>query len=114
MTTQQGEPALIRRQPEPDFTQDPDEPAALRLIALPPIYTEDYRKEHRASAVTLAPCQTCGVAIITGQLATGALVTVEPQTCTYALLWASGETYPRLTPSRSYPAHQCRPTTRHG
>ena len=41
---------MNRRQPESDFTQDPDEPAALRLVALPPIYAEDHPKGTRPSA----------------------------------------------------------------
>ena len=103
---------MTRRETEHDYTQDPDEHESLRLIAMPPIYADDRPKGYRPSTVTLTPCQACGVAVITGKLNSGTLVLVEPQACTYALLWASGEPYPRLTPARGYPAHQCRPTTR--
>ena len=91
-----------------DFTQEPLESDL--VVSRTPIYSDEPgARPDKPSAVTLAPCKACGVPVITGMTDRGTLVTVEPQTCTYALLWTSGEPYPRLTPARGYPAHQCRP-----
>lgn len=90
-----------------DFTQEPHETDLLMHRA--PLYAEEPGlKPGKPSPVTLHPCTICGVPVITGMTDHGTLIPVEPQTITYALLWASGERYPRLKPGRGYPAHQCR------
>jgi hypothetical protein len=89
-----------------DFTQEPRESDLVMHRA--PIYTEEPGiKAGKPSSVTLAPCTTCGVPVITGITDHGEIIPVEPQTTTYALLWRSGERHPRLKPGRGYPAHQC-------
>ena len=90
-----------------DFTQEPHESDL--VVHRAPIYSEEPgARPGKPSAVTLTPCMACGVMVITGVTDSGALVPVEPQTVTYALLWTSGERHPRLKPGRGYPAHQCR------
>ena len=90
-----------------DFTQEPHESDL--LVHGAPIYTEEPGlKPGKPSSVTLAPCLTCGVPVITGMTDLGDLTPVEPQTITYVLRWLSREPRPRLAFSRGYPAHQCR------
>ena len=89
-----------------DFTQEPRESDLVTHRA--PIYAEEPGiKAGKPSSVTLASCLTCGVPVITGMTDHGELIPVEPQTITYALLWASGERHPRLKIGRGYPAHRC-------
>lgn len=91
-----------------DFTQEPRESDL--VVHRAPIYTEESgASPGKPSIVSLALCAACGVAVIMGRTALGDLVPVEPQTSTYSLLWVRGEPYPWLSPSRGYPAHQCRP-----
>ena len=70
-----------------DFTQEPHESDLVLHRA--PLYAEEPGiKPGKPSTVTLAPCTTCGVPVITGITDHGKLIPVEPQTITYALLWA--------------------------
>jgi hypothetical protein len=93
-----------------DFTQDPDLFESDLTFGRAPIYAEEAGARHdKASAITFQPCAACGVPVMTGVTARGALIPVEPQTMTYTLLWQPKEPRPRLTPGRGYPVHQCRP-----
>lgn len=91
------------------YTVDPDQFESDRTLGRTPIYQEEAGfRDGKRSAVTLQPCQHCGVPVICGVTDRGALVPVEPQTDTYALVWMGGEPRPRLTLGRGYPAHRCR------
>ena len=94
-----------------DFTQEPHESDLATHHA--PIYAEEPgARPGKPSSVTLAPCQACGLLVITGVSDHGALVRVEPQTRTYALVWHSGERHPRAHQGRGYPEHVCKKDAR--
>ena len=91
-----------------DFTQDPDLFESDLVRGRAPIYAEEVgARPDKASAITMAPCAACGVPVIAGVTAHGALIAVEPQRVTYTLLWQPKDPRPRLTPGRGYPAHRC-------
>jgi hypothetical protein len=91
-----------------DFTQEPRESDLVTDHA--PMYAEEPGiKPGKPSSVTLAPCLTCGVLVLTGKNERGALVIVEPKTRIYALVWHSGERHPRAHQGRGYPEHVCKP-----
>lgn len=89
-----------------DFTQEPRESDL--TVPRAPMYAEEPGiRPGKPSRVTLSPCLTCGVLVITGESERGALVIVEPQTRIYALVWHSGERHPRAHQGRGYPEHVC-------
>ena len=60
-----------------------------------------------AEGVAMFPCPTCGLDVILGQTAAGAVVPVELRTQVYTLVWQQGAQWPRLCQSRGYVAHGC-------
>lgn len=54
-----------------------------------------------------APCEACGTPVLTGIMATGVRLAVDPQWPTYVVQWHAGEAAPRLSESRGYPVHRC-------
>ena len=95
--------------PDAGYTVDPDAHESARVPGRSPVYQEEAgMRPDKGSRVTLEPCPLCREPTIAGTTHTGSLVIVEPQTRTYALVWHSGERYPRAHQGRGYPEHICR------
>jgi hypothetical protein len=89
----------------PDYILDPDpadEPARPALRRPP-------RVGAPAALPAYRPCQTCGVPTLTGMTRGSTVITVEPGTRCYVVLWREKATSPLFDESRAYPEHHCHP-----
>jgi hypothetical protein len=88
-----------------DYILDPDpaeEPAR-------PVLRRPRQGVAPAVLPAAAPCQGCGVQVLTGTTRDGEAVTVDPGWECFVIFWQERATVPRLDPSRAYPRHRCHP-----
>jgi hypothetical protein len=95
----------------PAFLLEPDVdsmPRQLRQVATGLADTAEIPRSKRpAPPPCYAPCEACGVSVLTGSTVAGTRLALDTHIATYLVQWDQGAPAPRLVESRGYPVHRC-------
>jgi hypothetical protein len=103
----------------PEFMLEPDEiepersaprrPVRLVSTGLAPTADVPPQGRKKETPPCYAPCEACGMQVLTGETATGTRLALDTHIRTYTVLWLPDTPRPVLHESRGYPVHVCQP-----
>jgi hypothetical protein len=90
-----------------DFTLSPDEPEVPEARPVKVVGEAVQQAKPGKVSAAYGPCPACHRPVLRGMTRGDEVITIDPRSRCYVIVWENTATMPRLDPSRAYVIHEC-------